>query len=101
MPFQSIYLVAFLLVGLLLSFDIRDDLNNGSDISHVAVEASAASLCFLVFATTLFYQYRSWTRSTVALKSALLEMSEQKNEWQKKARDSLISLSHIMGPFEN
>jgi len=96
MPFQSIYLGVFLLVGILLSFDIKDDLTQGSDISHVAIEAGAAALCFLVFTATLFYQYRCWTKRTLALQSALQNMSAQRDEWQKKARDSLINLSLII-----
>jgi DNA-binding NarL/FixJ family response regulator len=96
MLFQMIYLAVFLLVGVLLSFDIRDDLSKGSDVSHVVTEVSAASLCFLAFAAILFYQYRCWTSNNTALKIALRDMSEEKNEWQRRARESLISLSQVI-----
>lgn len=94
--FENLVVISFLSIAFLLAVDIYDDINHGSDLTHVLLEGGALTLS-IGMAMALFLQFvRKMNERQGKYKESLRQITEDRDEWKKRSEQYIAGLGRAI-----
>ncbi len=91
--FEVLTAVAFVIIVVLLGVDLFDDLYHGSDLTHVALEATAFLISSVMLGALIHQNLAQLNERHQKLSSELSNITAERNEWRARSEQYIQGLS--------